>query len=58
LSSFFITIIWYNFWYLFKDNDNFVLFISLVFVSFVIFYFVFRKISKFIIKKIYEKNYN
>ena len=55
LSAFFISIIWYNFWYLFKNNNNFVLFISLVFISFVIFYFIFRKITKYILKKIYEK---
>ncbi len=53
-SSIFITSIWYNFWYLFKDNDNFILFITLVFISFIVFYFILRKFTWYIIKKIYE----
>jgi len=53
-SSIFITSIWYNFWYLFKNNNNFLLFISLIFISFIIFYFILRKVTWYIIKKIYE----
>ena len=53
-SSLFITIIWYNFWSLFKNIDNFWIFISLVFISFVIFYFLFRIITRYFVKKIYD----
>ncbi len=51
-----ITSIWYNLWYLFKDTENFWYFIILLFISLLIFYFLIKNISKFIIKKIYEQN--
>jgi len=53
-SAFFITFIWYNFWYLFKDKDNLVYLIFWSFLSFVVFYFLFKIITKYIIKKIYD----
>ncbi len=53
-SAVIVTSIGYNFWYLFKDNNNFLLFITFIFISFVVFYFLFRKLTNFIIKKIYE----
>lgn len=53
-SSIFITGIWYNFWYLFKDQNDFKYLIVLLFISFIIFYIVFRTFTKYLIKKIYE----
>jgi len=54
ISSIFITSIWYNFWYLFKDENDFRYLIILLFLSFVVFYFLLRVITKYLIKKIYE----
>ncbi len=51
-SSILITTIWYNFWYLFKNNTDFWYLIVLVFISFAFFYFLLKFISKYLINKI------
>ncbi len=53
-TSLFITFIWYNFGYLFSKQDNFYYFIILLFLSFVLFYFLFKLLRKYLLKKIYD----
>ena len=56
-NSLFITVIWFYFWNLFVDNDNFSYFIMLFFFSLAIFYIWLKFITKYLIKKIYnDKN--
>lgn len=53
-SAVFITSIWYNFWHLFKNQTDLKYLIILFFLSFIVFYFLFRTFTKYLIKKIYE----
>ena len=53
-SAVLISSIWYFFWKYFVDTNNFVYFIMWLFFSFVVFYFLFKFIRNYLIKKIYD----
>jgi hypothetical protein len=56
-NSFIITFVWFYFWYLFVDNENFSYFIMVFFLSLAILYLWTKFITKYLIKKIYnDKN--
>lgn len=53
-SSIFITSIWYNFWHIFRNQDDFKYLIIGLFLSFVVFYVLLKIFTKYLINKIYE----
>ena len=55
INGIIITSIWFNFWYLFKDTSDFSYFIVLLFLAFLLFYFLIKIISKYVIKNFINK---
>lgn len=55
INGIIITSIWFNFWYLFKDKSDFDYFIVLLFLAFLLFYFLIKIISKYVIKNFINK---
>lgn len=53
-NALFITAIWYHFWNMFVNNDDFTYFMMLFFFSLALFYIWLKFITKYLIKKIYD----